>query len=68
MTSAYLPYLVLIPFALVLAFLLWVLWNLTHELTPRSPAESRRIIPIQTFAYRQGRQQDARILRLDSRS
>jgi hypothetical protein len=68
MGSTYLTFLALIPFALAVAFMLWVLWNLTLELRPRRSLEiSRKVIPLQTFAYRPSPEQGVRILRLDIR-
>ena len=68
MASTYLTFLALIPFALAAAFMLWVLWNLTLELKPtRSSEINRKVIPLQTFAYRPSPDQGARVLRLDIR-
>jgi hypothetical protein len=53
MTSLSLADLVLLPFALAVPFLAWVLWNLTLELSPRqSSAASPRVIPIETVTSR----------------
>ena len=68
MIPSYLAYIVLMPFVLGVAFMIWVLWNLTLELRPRkSITNGQRVIPIQTFAYRFRHERDARILRLDIR-
>ncbi len=68
MIHSYLEYMALIPFVLGGAFMVWVLWNLTLELRPKkSITNGQRVIPIQTFAYRFRPEQNARVLRLDSR-
>jgi hypothetical protein len=42
-----------IPFALAVAYMLWVLWNLTMELRPTKRAgDTQGVIPVQTLAYR----------------
>jgi hypothetical protein len=53
MVSTYLTFMALITFALAVAFMIWVLWNLTLELRPaRSSDFSRKVIPLQAYAYR----------------
>jgi hypothetical protein len=53
---------------MAVAFLLWVLWNLTLELMPaRSLTTSQKVIPIRTFAYRPPRVHGAHVLQMGSR-
>jgi hypothetical protein len=68
MASNFLTFMALIPFALAVAFMLWVLWNVTLELRPKRSSEiSRKAIPLQTFIYRPVPERGARVLQLDIR-
>jgi hypothetical protein len=61
--------LIIVPYAVGVAFLLWVLWNLTLELKPRqSSRTSQRVIRVETMAYSQPRVRTMRVLQMESRS
>ena len=52
MSSSLHVVLILVPFTLAVVYMLWVLWNLTMELKPKTRTrDAHRVIPIQTTAY-----------------